>query len=72
MKPSGIRLGLTQGGAPRMYVPDISKTEDAIWEAVQEAITAGWTPKQFRNEARSAWDQELKNRAESEMREWNK
>lgn len=55
MKPLGI------DAAFRLVRP--SRAEDKIWEAVAEAISEGWTPKQFRMEAAEAWEQELKDAA---------
>jgi hypothetical protein len=34
--------------------------EDAVWEAVQRAIDAGMTPRQFRLEAAEAWEHLLR------------
>jgi hypothetical protein len=62
MKPLGASL------APlRVITP--SRVEDKIWEAVQEAISAGWTPKQFRSEAGDAWAHELRAMAKDALRD---
>jgi hypothetical protein len=47
MKPLGI------SSAMRVVMP--SKAEDKIWDAVEEAIEAGWTPQRFKNEVANAW-----------------
>jgi hypothetical protein len=58
MKPYGLAMGLTDGGIGfQMKRP--SRAEDAIWEAVKAAIECGMTPRQFRIEAASAWEDEL-------------
>jgi hypothetical protein len=59
MKPLGIAVGLNQSGVS-MYVTEITKTEDAIWEAVKQAICEGWSPERFKQEASEAWEHELK------------
>lgn len=43
-----------------MYVHKPTRTEDAIWNAVEQAINEGWTPKQFKSEVASAWEERLK------------
>ena len=71
MKPNGISLNLSDG-AINMQVNRPSKTEDAIWDAVEEAIAAGWTPENFRTEAASAWCQLLRDEAEHAAKVLNK
>lgn len=71
MKPNRVRMSLTENGSPRMFVPAISRVEDAIWEAVQEAISAGLTVEQFRKEAAEAWRQELQDQAERDAKAWS-
>ena len=39
----------------RVVMP--SKAEDKIWDAVEEAIEAGWTPQRFKNEVANAWEE---------------
>ncbi len=58
-KPSGIHLGMTSRG-PVLSVTAISRAQDAIWNAVQEAVDGGMTPEQFRREVVQAWAEELK------------
>lgn len=55
MKPLGLDAALN------VKMP--SRAEDAIWEAVREAINANWTPEQFRNEVISAWQDALRDDA---------
>ena len=58
MKPLGLRLTANnQGVGLNVHKP--SRTEDAIWNAVEEAINEGWTPKQFKDEVISAWEEKL-------------
>ena len=69
MKPSGVRIGIGPSG-PTMSIPRITRTEDAIWNAVQEAVDEGWTVEQFRRECASAWAQKLRDEREHAQREW--
>ena len=61
MKPLGITVGM------RLVQP--TRVEDKIWEAVQEAVLAGWDVRKFRIEAASAWEHELKEQARSAVRD---
>ena len=69
MKPSGVRIGIGPNG-PVMGVPRITRTEDAIWSAVQEAIDEGWTVEDFRRECASAWAQKLSDEREDAKKAW--
>ena len=71
-KPSGISLGINGNGLPTMRVTPISRAEDAIWNAVQEAVDAGMTPTQFKREVIQAWDEELRASAKRTMKELRK
>jgi hypothetical protein len=62
MKPPGIYAAL-HGGSVTFNVRQPSRVEDAIWNAVQEAIDAGWDAKAFKAEAASAWEEELRRQA---------
>lgn len=62
MKPPGVSLFPL-----RVITP--SPVEDKIWDAVQEAIIAGWTPRKFRSEAASAWGHELREMAKDAERD---
>jgi hypothetical protein len=64
MKP----LGLT----PLFKVIIPSKVEDKIWEAVEEAISSGWSPRQFKIEAANAWEHRLKEDAKYASEEFIK
>ena len=55
MKPYGL--------TPMFQILRPSRTEDKIWEAVQEAIVEGWSPERFKREVAQAWDEELKEQA---------
>lgn len=59
MKSPGVRFNL-DGQRVGMYVHKPTRTEDAIWNAVEQAINEGWTPKQFKSEVASAWEERLK------------
>ena len=61
-KPPGVTLTMDHDG-PRLSVTRSSAAEDAIWQAVQEAILRGWTPAQFIAEARESWAHELRENA---------
>jgi hypothetical protein len=54
-KPLGIDMILDPTGTPMYNVKKISRIEDAIWNAVEEAQLANWTPQQFIRETRQAW-----------------
>ena len=58
-KPSGIDIGMNERG-PTWSVTPASRVNDLIWEAVQEAILARMTPKQFKREVADSWKYELK------------
>jgi hypothetical protein len=60
MKPYGVTADL------RVVRP--TRTEDAIWEAVEAAIDEGLTPEQFKAEAAQAWSEILHERARSAAR----
>jgi hypothetical protein len=57
MKPLGVNFGLNGRGQVALNVRKPSRTEDAVWNAVEEAHMEGWTPEQFLSEVRSAWDE---------------
>jgi hypothetical protein len=59
MKPNGISMSIVEGEL-RLTANHISKVEDMIWDAVEEAINTGWTPEQFKAEAASAWEERLR------------
>ena len=66
-KPTGIGL-VTDGHSIGFSVDLASKVEDAIWDAVEEAINAGWTPERFKSEAADAWRDRLKQDADNAVR----
>ena len=60
-KPPGISFSVSESDCALMLKTIFpSKVEDAIWDAVEEAINNGWTPEQFKNEVASAWKDRLK------------
>ena len=61
-KPLGLGLVFTDSG-PRFLVQQPSDVEDAIWDAVQLAISHGWKPEAFRDEVADAWGQALRESA---------
>jgi uncharacterized protein YbdZ (MbtH family) len=64
MKP----LGLT--ATFQIVRPD--RVQDAIWEAVEKAIDAGWQVENFRQEAAECWSEYLRQKKESDAKEWRK
>jgi len=64
MKPTGLDMMLN------VKMP--SRAEDAIWEAVREAINANWTPEQFRIEVASAWEDALRDDAKHAQQVFSK
>jgi len=70
MKPLGIGFGISNG-LPTMGVHTPSRVEDAVWDAVEEAISAGWTPAKFRREVIAAWDHELDEQKKQALKELN-
>lgn len=71
MKPNGISIGIRDDTAV-MQVVQATAAEDAIWLAVQEAISYGMTVKQFRTECAEAWGYELQEKAKHDSSEWRK
>ena len=69
MKPTGLSLSVGAGG-PSMRVRTPTRTEDAIWSAVQEAVMEGWEPKQFICEVEQAWKQALRDDMDVAMRQF--
>lgn len=63
-KGAGLVFGAS-GGSLHVGVRVPTGVEDRIWEAVEEAIEAGWTAKRFRQEAASAWEAELDRQAKA-------
>ena len=53
-------LGLRMGADATMRVTRPSRVEDAIWNAVEEAVDAHWTPQQVKNEVASAFEEAYK------------
>jgi hypothetical protein len=49
-----------------------TRTEDKIWDAVEEAIAAGWTPQQFVSEARESWRTALQDRVKDADKEFER
>ena len=64
MKPLGMTAGFT--------IVHPNRTQDRIWDTVEEAINAGWTVEQFRAEAAECWVEALRQRAKSDSDAWNR
>lgn len=70
-KPHGIAMSIVDG-VPRMGVTFPTHAEDKVWDAVENAIDAGWDVERFRRECREAWSQTLKTRAKWADEDWRK
>ena len=68
MKPNGIAIGLHADGQLSFRATHPTRTEDAIWEAVECAINEGWDARRFRNEVASAWSDILKQSVEDAVK----
>jgi len=68
-KPLGLYLGLTEGGGIVARVRKTNRATDMIWDAVEEAINSGMTPKEFKYEVAEAWEQRLKDDAKDAVKE---
>lgn len=62
-KPPGIALRIGLDGLPSMSVRHSTRAEDAIWDAVEEALNYNMSADEFIAEARAAWAEAMKNRA---------
>lgn len=63
-KPYGMTAAL------QIIRPDA--VQDAVWDAVERAVDAGWTVEQFRSEAADCWNEYLRQKRESDMKAWSK
>jgi hypothetical protein len=66
VKPPGLALGF-DGNGLTMRVTQSDRASDAVWNAVQEALDAQWTPEKFIREVYGAWEHERKERTKSEL-----
>jgi hypothetical protein len=62
MRPLGIGIRVS-GGSIGFAASRPSQVEDAVWEAVEAAIEAGWSPERFRSEVADAWKERLHDQA---------
>lgn len=69
-KPPGVQFGVNADGLYLRVTPS-DRVADAIYNAVEEALDAGWTVERFRREAAECWRLHLKARAESDARAWS-
>jgi ABC-type glycerol-3-phosphate transport system substrate-binding protein len=72
MKPLGVYLNTNALGQPTIGVRRSSRAEDAIWNAVEEAVAAEMDVKDFMAEARQAWAEELDKRKKWAMGDFDK
>lgn len=61
-KPTGLSVTLDECGL-RFAVKQSSRVENAVWDAVQMAVDAGWSPEQFKLEVADAWQEKLRDDA---------
>ena len=59
-------MGKPAGLTPFLIVITSSSVEDTVWDAVQEAVDAGWDARRFRAEVRSAWAEARRNQAKDD------
>lgn len=57
MKPAGIDIAVSDGALVFRVSPS-DRVADKIWEAVQDAVCANWTPEQLKREFAAAWEHE--------------
>ena len=63
-KPTGLAVVMdTASGVPQFAVKQSSRVENAVWDAVQTAVDAGWSPEQFKREVADAWQEKLRDDA---------
>ena len=71
MKPPGLEFRAVPGSII-MRVTPVDRVADKIYDAVQDAILAGWTPARFKREAAEAWDYELEQAKKAAASDWAK
>lgn len=57
-KPLGVALTVGEGGIG-MHVTAGDRVSDKVWDAVEEAYLADWTPEKFIAEVKQAWEQAI-------------
>lgn len=55
-----------------MHVTQSNRALDAVWDAVEEAQSAGMTPQQFMREAQQAWEYYLREKTRVETEAFRK
>lgn len=68
-RPPGVRYGLGPDGLT-LSVARYSDAEDKVWDAVEAAIIAGWSPKRFMRAAEECWREVRRDELRQEMDEW--
>ena len=58
------------GMDPFFRVIQPTSVQDAVWEAVEQAIDAGMTVEQFRREAADCWAEKLRQKAKDDTHAW--
>lgn len=61
-KPTGLAVRVDECGV-RFAVSHSSRVGNAVWDAVQTAVDAGWSPEQFKREVADAWQEKLRDDA---------
>lgn len=71
-KPYGLSITGNAHGELTYRTTTPSNAENAIWDAVEEAIKAGMSVKRFLNEAEYAWGETMLKMAADAAKEWPK
>jgi len=71
MKPLGVGFTVKESEIG-MGVVFPSRVEDAVWDAVEIAMDAGWTAKQFQSEACEAWQRRIRDDASDAAKDADK
>lgn len=64
MKPWGM--------TPDYRIRRSTRVQDAIYEAVSEAIDVGMSPEEFKQESRDCWDIRLSEKRTQDASEWDR
>ena len=57
-KPPGIAMTLGPSGLG-MHVTNSDRITDKLWDVVEEAYLADWTPEKFMAEVKQSWEQAI-------------
>ena len=71
-KPPGLSVALTGAGGISLRVTPSDRIADKVWDAVEDAIDAGWTVERFRREAAECWDGYMSEKRKRDADAWRK